>query len=216
MLILRRQDVQLFWGRSLENGKPILIIRHQKNAYRFLRSFREVTLAKTFCQNIIESRNKSCVLLEEGVKKYSVWLEISSADVVKKKNSPNAKFSVALIGILILQCISKDVETLLGARQAKAFHNDMAKALKRQRIPSIDSPEMLRALLSIDPIATSKLPSWQENHVEILLRELCAIGKKYFGNTSFVDRAINSLKKQSVPQPLQLMNFLLKFSSMCR
>lgn len=215
MLTLRRQDVQLIWSRNLETGKPFLIVRYQESSFRFLRIFYQKQLARSFCQNLDETQARQSILLDEGVK-YTVWLEISTKQVASNQQVKPKESTVSRAGLLIFQSFDKEIEMLLGIKQAKAFRKDLAKALKRQSVPFIESPEAVNILLTLEPMTSKQVPPWKENHVDLLLRELCRLGKRYFGNTTFVDRIFENLKKTNIPERVQLLELLLRLSTLSR
>jgi hypothetical protein len=215
MLTLRRQDVQLIWSRNLETGKPILMIRYQESSFRFLRVFSQKQLAISFCQNLNKTQARQCILLDEGIK-YTVWLEILTKQIASNSQIKQKESAVTRAGLLIFQSFAREIEMVLGIKQAKAFRKDLVKALRRQNIPSIESPEAVNILLTLEPMTAKQLPPWKENHVDILLRELCRLGKRYFGNTTFIDRLFENLKKSDIPERVQLLELLLKLSSLSR
>jgi hypothetical protein len=215
MLTLRRQDVQLIWSRNLETGKPFLIIRYQESSFRFLRVFYQKRLAISFCQNLDETQARQSILLDEGVK-YTVWLEISTKQVASNQQVKQKESTFSRAGLLIFQSFDREIEMLLGTKQAKAFRKDLAKALRKQRVPFIESPEAVNILLTLEPMTSKQLPPWKENHIDILLRELCRLGKRYFGNTTFVDRLFENLKKSNIPERVQLLELLLRLSTLSR
>ena len=91
-----------------------------------------------------------------------------------------------------------DIEDFLGARQATLFEKDLAETLRQKQLPQVSSPEAIKFLLKQDPLDTTSLPTWQENHIVIFLQELHRLGKSYFGNAKFAHPVVDRL--QDMPE----------------
>jgi hypothetical protein len=73
----------------------------------------------------------------------------------------------------------------------------MAGILQQKKFPDISSPEVVKSLISTNPLQMPKLPAWQETHVIILLEELHKLGKSYFGDSNFAHEIADRLVDMS-------------------
>ncbi|UBF27307.1 hypothetical protein K9N68_04940 [Kovacikia minuta CCNUW1] len=110
--------------------------------------------------------------------------------------------------LLMLQAVYIDVEDLLGGRQAGLFQKDISEVFKQWRFPQTESPDAIKYLLTVDPLNAAQIPPWQEHHLNTLLQELHRIGKSYFGNTTFVERAVDTLQDLSGSDRSQFQTWL--------
>ena len=95
--------------------------------------------------------------------------------------------------LLLLQSLFFDVEDLLGNKQADLFEKDVASFLTQWHFPQATSEKAAKSLLTLDPLAT-KVPPWEELHLQRLLEEMHRLGKNYFGNANFTERALDALE----------------------
>lgn len=196
MFILKRQDVEITGIQHPKTGQQIPILNYQGQSFRLLSVFnaKQAEEARAFWRDLTDNRGKACVLLEEP-DRYSVWGKIrmgQSGD--EASGSGEAAPSYTQASILLLQEVYYTIEDLLGNRQAIAFQKDIAHVLQQWRFPHAESEQAIRALLDLDPLASEEIPTWQEHHLNTLLQELYRIGREYFGNSSFVERVMESLK----------------------
>jgi hypothetical protein len=56
----------------------------------------------------------------------------------------------------------------------------------------------------------SKIPTWQETHVIILLEELHKLGKTYFGDTNFAHQLDDRLQDMSVEEQELFISWVQK------
>ncbi|MDX2097087.1 MAG: hypothetical protein SFW36_04865 [Leptolyngbyaceae cyanobacterium bins.59] len=197
MFILKRQDVEISTVQHPNRDQQIPILQYQDQTFRLISVFNatQEEEAKAFWRDLTDNRGKACVLLEEP-DRYSVWgkvrLDQLAADMQGTADSGTATFTQA--GLLLLQAVYIDIEDLLGSKQAGAFQKDITDVFKQGQFPQAASPDAVKALLSNDPLNSSGLPPWQEHHLNILLQELHRLGKRYFGNASFTERAMDALQ----------------------
>ncbi len=153
--------------------------------------------ARALWRELTDQRGKACVLLEEP-DRYSVWGKIRLEQLGSDTGS-HSKTGVFVQGcILLLQAVYMDIEDFLGARQATLFEKDLTETLRQKQLPQATSPEAVKFLLKQDPLDTTSLPSWQENHIVIFLQELHRLGKTYFGNAKFAYPVVDRL--QDMPE----------------
>ncbi|NJO75798.1 MAG: hypothetical protein HC833_19790, partial [Leptolyngbyaceae cyanobacterium RM1_406_9] len=101
-----------------------------------------------------------------------------------------------------------DIEDLLGARQVGLFQKENYGGFQQGRFPQAESPAAINQLLTIDPLASLQIPSWQEHHLNILLRELHRIGKEHFGNATFTERVMDALEDMPAKDRMQFLGWM--------
>ncbi|AFY67578.1 Npun_F0813 family protein [Geitlerinema sp. PCC 7407] len=196
MFILKPQDVEISSIQHPSRDQKIPILQYQGQTFRLISVFNasQEDEARAFWRDLTDNRGKACVLLEEP-QRYSVWgkirLEQLGAD---SGGSEDAKESFTQAAILLLQALHIDIEDLLGNRQAAAFQKEISSVFQQWKFPQTESPEAINYLLTMDPLAGGQVPPWQEHHLNTLLQELHRLGKDYFGNLSFVERAMDALQ----------------------
>jgi hypothetical protein len=197
MFILKRQDVEITTVQHPKRDQQIPILTYQGQTFRLISVFNasQEEDAKAFWRDLTDNQGKACVLLEEP-ERYSVWGKIRLEQLHEADGAAGAGISPVFIkaSLLMLQAVYIDIEDLLGGRQAGLFQKDMGDMFKQWHFPQADSPDALKHLLSVDPFAAANLPQWQEHHLNTLLQELHRVGKAYFGNTTFAERAIDALQ----------------------
>jgi hypothetical protein len=198
MFILKRQDVELSTIQHPKRDQQIPILTYQGQSFRLISVFNasQEEDAKAFWRDLTDNQGKACVLLEEP-ERYSVWGKIRLEQLATDADGAAAgSVSQTYIKacLLILQAIYVDIEDLLGNRQAGLFQKNISEVFKQWHFPQAETPEAVKYLLTIDPLNIAQVPPWQEHHLNTLLQELHRLGKAYFGNTTFVERAIDSLQ----------------------
>jgi len=196
MFILKRQDVEISSVQHPKKDQQIPILTYQGQNFRLISVFNasQEEEAKAFWRELTDNQGKACVLLEEP-ERYSVWGKIRLEQLVGEPDGAGAVSPVYVkASLLILQSVYIDVEDLLGNRQAGLFQKDIAEVFKQWRFPQADSPDAIKYLLTVDPLNAAQIPPWQEHHLNTLLQELHRIGKSYFGNATFVERAVDALQ----------------------
>ena len=209
MFILKRQDVEISSVQHPNRDQQIPILHYQGQTFRLISVFKasQEEEAKAFWRDLTDNRGKACVLLEEP-ERYSVWGKVrldqlagDAGEVVK-----TTPFTQACL--LLLQAVYIDIEDLLGSRQAGLFQKNISEVFQQWRFPKADSPDAVQNLLKIDPLSGSQVPPWEEHHLITLLQELHRLGKQYFGNTSFVARAIDALEDMPEAERSQFISWL--------
>jgi len=201
MFILKRQDVEISSVQHPKRDQQIPILTYQGQTFRLISVFNagQEEDAKAFWRDLTDNQGKACVLLEEP-ERYSVWgkirLEQLASEVESAANADQSPTHIKAC-LLMLQAIYIDIEDLLGNRQAGLFQKDISEVFKQWRFPQADSPDAVKYLLTMDPVNAAQVPPWQEHHLNTLLQELHRIGKSYFGNTTFVERAVDALQDLS-------------------
>ncbi|HIK14988.1 MAG TPA: hypothetical protein IGS53_06795 [Leptolyngbyaceae cyanobacterium M33_DOE_097] len=212
MFILKRQDVEISSVQHPKRDQQIPILTYQGQTFRLISVFNasQEEEAKSFWRDLTDNQGKACVLLEEP-ERFSVWGKIRldqlehDADAAAGNALPPAYLRASL---LMLQGVYIDIEDLLGGRQASLFQKDIAEVFKQWRFPQAETPDAVKNLLAIDPLNAAQLPPWQEHHLNTLLQELHRLGKAYFGNTSFVERANDILHDLSDNDHAQFQTWL--------
>ncbi|MGA7933007.1 MAG: Npun_F0813 family protein [Kovacikia sp.] len=199
MFILKRQDVEISSVQHPKKDQQIPILTYQGQSFRLISVFNasQEEEAKAFWRDLTDNQGKACVLLEEP-ERYSVWGKIRLEQLAGEMDGPAAGAAVSPIYVkacmLMLQAVYIDIEDLLGGRQASLFQKDIADVFKQWHFPQTESSDAVKYLLTVDPLNAAQIPPWQEHHLNTLLQELHRIGKAYFGNTTFVERAIDALQ----------------------
>ena len=203
MFILKRQDVEITSIQHPKRDQKVPILTYQGQTFRLISVFSAAQEddAKAFWRDLTDNQGKACVLLEEP-ERYSVWGKIRMEQLAAETESSHAETASSPVYIraclLMLQAVYVDVEDLIGGRQASLFQKEISTVFQQWHFPQAETANAVNALLSMDPINAAHLPAWQEHHLNTLLQELHRIGKSFFGNNSFVDRALESL--EDLPQ----------------
>lgn len=199
MFILKRQDVEISSVQHPKRDQQIPILSYQGQTFRLISVFNasQEEEAKAFWRDLTDNQGKACVLLEEP-ERYSVWGKIRLEQLAQEADAGGGGASVATghvkASLLMLQALYIDIEDLLGNRQAGLFQKDLSEVFKQWHFPQAESPDAVKYLLTMDPLAAAHMPPWQEHHLNTLLQELHRLGKAYFGNNTFVERAIDALQ----------------------
>ncbi|MDJ0703839.1 MAG: hypothetical protein QNJ46_11215 [Leptolyngbyaceae cyanobacterium MO_188.B28] len=200
MFILKRQDVDIKNFQHPTKEQKIPVLSYQGQTFRLLSVFSaaQEEEARALWRDLADNRGKACVLLEEP-ERYTVWgkvrldqLGLTAVSPSEAKGSAAQPFIQACL--LLLQALYIDVEDLLGSKQATLFEKDISEVFTQGNFPQADSPKAVTALLTVDPLAIAQVPPWQEAHLNTLLQELHRIGKNYFGNANFAERALEALE----------------------
>jgi len=212
MFILKRQDVEISTIQHPQKDQKIPILTYQGQTFRLISVFNasQEEEAKALWRDLTDNQGKACVLLEEP-ERYSVWGKIRLEALAHETEAPAGGGVVPAYvrgALLMLQAVYIDIEDLLGNRQAGLFLKDISDVFKQWTFPQTNSPAAVNQLLTMDPINAAHLPSWQEQHLNTLLQELHRLGKAYFGNTSFVARATESLQDLSGAERTQFQTWL--------
>jgi hypothetical protein len=199
MFILKRQDVEISSIQHPNRDQQIPILHYQGQTFRLISVFKasQEEEAKAFWRDLTDNRGKACVLLEEP-ERYSVWGKVRLEQLGSDSPESGKASSFTQACLLLLQAVYIDVEDLLGSRQAGSFQKNITEVFQQWRFPKADSPDAIQYLLTVDPLNSAHIPPWEEHHLITLLQELHRLGKQYFGNASFVSRAIDAL--QDMPE----------------
>lgn len=210
MFILKRQDVEITGLQHPKTGQQVPILNYQGQTFRLINVFsaQQAEEARAFWRDLTDNRGKACVLLEE-TDRYSVWGKIRLEQIA---DDPQGGVAAAPLftqaSLLMLQAVFFDIEDLLGNRQAGSFQKEIAQIFKKWKFPQADTPDAVKNWLEVDPLGGVKMPPWQEHHLNTLLQELYRLGKDYFGNTSFVERAIDILEDMPANERKQFIDWL--------
>lgn len=211
MFILKRKDVEISSIQHPKRDQKIPILNYQGQTFRLINVFNaaQAEEARAFWRDLTDNHGKACVLLEEP-ERYSIWGKIVLDKLHEDDHEggeTKAAFFIQAV-LLLLQTVYFDIEDLLGTRQLSAFEKDIANVFKQWHFPQTDSKESVSQLLTVDPLASTQLPQWQEHHLNTLLQELHRLGKAYFGNDSFVERAVDALQDLPDSEQKQFRNWL--------
>lgn len=196
MFILKRQDVEISSIPHPQKDQTIPILHYQGQTFRLISVFSAAQEddARSFWRDLTDNRGKACVLLEEP-ERFSVWGKVR-LDAVGSSGQEDEEIDDLYIqaGLLLLQAVYFDIEDLLGAKQVKAFENDITQMFLQWRFPDANSPSAVNLLLNEDPLERKVFPAWQEHHLNTLMQELYRLGKTYFGNDTFTERVLDALQ----------------------
>jgi hypothetical protein len=215
MFILKRQDVVISSIQHPSRDQQIPILTYQGQTFRLINVFNagQEEEARSFWRDLTDNQGKACVLLEEP-ERFSVWGKIRLEQLASEADHSPAGTMGSLApahikaSLLMLQAIYIDIEDLLGNRQAGLFQKDITEVFKQWHFPKTDTPDAIKVLLTMDPLNAVQLPDWQEHHLNTLLQELHRLGKAYFGNATFVERAIDTLQDLSSGDQSQFRSWL--------
>ncbi|MGB3310246.1 MAG: Npun_F0813 family protein [Nodosilinea sp.] len=199
MFILKRQDVDIKTMHHPQKDQQIPILSYQGQTFRLLSVFTAAQEddARVLWRDLTDNRGKACVLLEEP-DRFSIWgkirLDQFDQDTSDDTGTPPAEATYIKACLLMLQVLYMDVEDLLGAKQARQFEGDIGKVFVAWKFPQAATPDAVKNLLTVDPLAMPQMPAWQDHHLHRLLEETYRIGKDYFGNANFSDRALEAVE----------------------
>ncbi|PZV08367.1 MAG: hypothetical protein DCF32_05080 [Leptolyngbya sp.] len=198
MFILKRQDVDIKTMHHPQKDQQIPILSYQGQTFRLLSVFTAAQEddARALWRDLTDNRGKACVLLEEP-DRFSIWGKIrldQFDDAGPDTGTPPAEATYIKACLLMLQVLYMDVEDLLGAKQARQFEGDIGKVFVAWKFPQAVTPDAVKNLLTVDPLAMPQLPPWQDHHLQRLLEETHRMGKDYFGNANFADRALEAVE----------------------
>jgi hypothetical protein len=201
MFILKRQDVEIGSIQHPKRDQKVPILSYQGQTFRLLSVFKagQEEEARSLWRDLTDNQGKACVLLEEP-ERHSVWGKIRLDQIEAEMASAGegaANVVLTQACLLMLQAMYADIEDLMGTKQATAFEKDILGVFQQWKFPQIDSPQAVKHLLTLDPLA-GQLPAWQDNFLNVLLQELHRLGKTYFGKSSFSARVLDAL--QDLPQ----------------
>lgn len=219
VLVLKRSDVELSRVRDSDDGRLVMILSYQGRTFRLMNQFSaaQKDKAKTLAESLVETRGQSVVLLNQEPT-YSVWLEVqsdrSAATQTPARVASEDSYTQACL--LIVQAIADDIEDLMGASQKRTFQEEMTKIFKQCLLPGAESPGAINPLLTVDPLIATGLPIWRQKELEILFPRVGRLSKKYFGNTTFVERAVETLKELPIYTNPRFMYCCMQFVLMCK
>jgi hypothetical protein len=195
MFILKRQDVEISSIQHPKRDQKVPILSYQGQTFRLISMFNatQADEARSTWRDLTDNQGKACVLLEEP-ERYSIWGRVVLENLAEEETGSSSKSSFVQAVLLLLQTVYFDIEDLLGNRQLSTFERDITDVFKQWHFPGADSKEAVNQLLTADPLALAQIPPWQEHHLNTLLQELHRLGRSYFGNTSFVGRAVDTLQ----------------------
>lgn len=200
MFILKRQDVEISSIQHPTKDQQIPILQYQGQTFRLISIFNAAQEedARAFWRDLTDNRGKACVLLEEP-ERYSVWGKIrleqfASDDDDGHGSGDDAPPSFVQACLLLLQAVYIDIEDMLGARQAGLFQQELAGVFQQWQFPKTGSSAAIHQLLTVDPLTSAHVPSWQEHHLNTLLQELYRLAKEHFGNANFTERVMDALQ----------------------
>ncbi|MBL1175411.1 Npun_F0813 family protein [Pantanalinema sp. GBBB05] len=209
-MLLKRQDVEISAIQHPKRDQKVPILTYQGQTFRLISVFNasQEEDAKALWRDLTDNQGKACVLLEEP-ERYSVWGKIRLEQLAEEGGAGDTAAAPAVKAcLLMLQAVFIDIEDLLGNRQAGLFQKDISEVFKQWHFPQAESPDAVKQLLTLDPLNAAQLPPWQEHHLNTLLQELHRIGKSYFGNTSFAERALDALQDLPSGDRSQFTNWL--------
>lgn len=213
MFILKRQDVDIKTMHHPQKDQQIPILSYQGQTFRLLSVFNAAQEddARALWRDLTDNRGKACVLLEEP-DRFSIWGKIRIGqfdhDAGGDTGTPPAGAAYIKACLLMLQVLYMDVEDLLGNKQARQFEDDIAKVFAAWKFPQATTPEAIRNLLTVDPLAMPQLPPWQDHHLHRLLEEMHRMGKDYFGNADFTSRALEAVEDMTTAEQSQFRRWL--------
>ncbi|MGL5880484.1 MAG: Npun_F0813 family protein [Xenococcaceae cyanobacterium] len=118
--------------------------------------------------------------------------------------------------LLLIQIISEDVEYLMGERKKVAFCQEISYILEQSWVFSSKKSGSIHYLLFLNPMQTKNLPNLREEYIEQLFDRLGYLCIKYFGNTKFLDRALDLLQEMPIYSNERVLSLCLKFVLICK
>jgi hypothetical protein len=227
--ILSLKNVQLSSLEDRKRDKQIPTLNFRGKTFRPLSVFFNITCkdnAQVFCRSFSKLYGNQCVLLQKN-NEYGVWIEIDrpqiSIPTTEKVETEAAKEKVeqeqltnTQICLLLLQVITDDIEYLMGNRKKEHFQEEVSQIF--QQFLSTDSavPASIDYLLMLDPLTAKNLPDWTEEQIDELFARVGSLAIRYFGNISFLDRALEAIKELPVYQNSEVLRLCMKFVLICK
>jgi hypothetical protein len=197
MFILKRQDVDIKNIQHPTKDQQIPILAYQGQTFRLLSLFSasQEEEARALWRDLTDNKGKACVLLEES-DRFSIWGKVRLDQFEEEAYSAEVPANESFIKacLLLIQGLYIDIEDLLGAKQAGLFEKEITSVLQEWRFPQADSAKAIKTLLTADPLTLTQVPPWQEHHLQRLLEESHRLGRQYFGNANFTERALEALE----------------------
>ncbi len=212
MFILKRQDVEITSVLHPKKDQQIPILHYQGQNFRLISVFNAAQEddAKAFWRDLTDNRGKACVLLEEP-ERYSVWGKVRMEQLAVDSDTDNddsTQPAFIQACLLLLQAVYIDIEDLLGGRQASLFETELMGMFQKWQFPQVSTPDAMKQLLTVDPLGSTAMPSWQEHHLNTLLQELFRLGKEHFGNGNFTGRVLDALQDMPANERTLFMSWL--------
>jgi hypothetical protein len=210
MFILKRQDVEIVNVQNPQNkDQQIPILQYQGQSFRLLNMFgdnRNEALA--LWRDLTDNKGKACVLLEEP-QRFSVWGRVKIDQMHSAPTDSSSEGTYLVQGcLLMLQAVYIEVEDMLGIRQAGSFKQDLLKFMQQGNFAQSNTMAALESVLSINPLDPVQVPNWDESKLQLILGELHKLASSYFGNSSFVDSALEALN--DLPEAVSVTAWLKK------
>ena len=210
MFILKRQDVEIVNVQNPQNkDQQIPILQYQGQSFRLLNMFgdnRNEALA--LWRDLTDNKGKACVLLEEP-QRFSVWGRVKIDQMHSAPTDSSSEGPYLVQGcLLMLQAVYIEVEDMLGIRQAGSFKQDLLKFMQQGNFAQSNTMAALESVLSINPLDPVQVPNWDESKLQLILGELHKLASSYFGNSSFVDSALEALN--DLPEAVSVTAWLKK------
>jgi hypothetical protein len=104
----------------------------------------------------------------------------------------------------------------MGQRKKIAFQQEISQIFRKFELPDTNKSGVIHYLLSLNIFEAKELPNWREEQVECLFEQLSYLGIKYFGNSSFLDRALDTLQEMPAYQNQRFLDLCMKFVLICK
>lgn len=201
MFILKRQDVDIKTMQHPSKDQQIPILTYQGQTFRLLSVFNAAQEedARSLWRDLTDNRGKACVLLEEP-DRFSIWgkIRLDQLDIDEPPTGSSGRSLAHPAHIkaclLLVQVLFMDVEDLLGPKQARQFETEIGQVFAQWHFPQTGSPQAVKTLLTVDPLAMPQMPAWEDHHLHRLLEAAHRMGKNYFGNADFAARSLEALE----------------------
>lgn len=237
MLILNKQDVKILPNTSSSHkvGISDLTLQYRNRTYTKLNiafNISQLDKAKDFCQSFQQDEDKQYLLVTERYG-YSIWGEVKEEQLAEKpvtqpdrsnhqtsasEPQPEVEFlsskntpDITQMVLVTIQTIADDIEDLMGKRKKATFYQEVSRLFKQSLMPGAASPESIDRLLNIDPLTAKDLPEWQQKHLEAFLPKLARLGKKYYGNTTFIELIVDKIRSLPLYDRPQVADLCLQF-----
>jgi hypothetical protein len=212
MFILKRQDVDIKTMQHPGKDQPIPILTYQGQTFRLLSVFNAAQEedARALWRDLTDNRGKACVLLEEP-DRFSIWGKIRLDQMEAEEGQGDGGTANPLYikaCLILVQVLYMDVEDLLGPKQARQFETELSTVFTQWKFPQTGTPQAVKHLLTVDPLAMAPLPPWAEHHLHRLLEAGYRMGKGFFGNTTFAARSMEALEDLSKAEQTEVRGWL--------
>lgn len=195
----KKQMLEQYCNVLQEQKKNVLVLNKKIEYLVYIEVEKKITsIATEEESNDIQLEEEQVLKQEESILEEEIYEEIKPP-------------YLTLASVLIMQNMLEEIEYLMGQKQQLKFKKDLRQLLKKLSFPEMKSLDQINDIIDINALDNQNLPIWSEVEIQRLFPVLRDLGRKYFGNTFFVDVCIQNLQSLSVYNEPEFMNCCMQF-----